>query len=225
MNFTELCRETARLCDITGHTGLVVADARGEHANVVQWTRNAWTAIQQQHEWTFLRKNLSFVTVAGQDAYLEASIQAEGAPIRDIDRESLRVYSEAIGRADEQFLVEWDWESWYDVYGYGIQVPARPAVFAIRPDDSALVLGAVPDGVYRVVGKYWRQAQELVLGDDVPIIKAELHRAIPYQAMLSYGNREAAAEAKQEAVEQLATAMALMQRLYLPQAMTGGPLA
>lgn len=225
MDFTSLCRATARLCDVTGHASLVVAGATGEHANVVDWTREAWRSLQQEHEWSFLRKNLSFLTTADQDAYLTSFMLVAGSPIRDIDRESVRIYRESIGRSDEQFLVEWDWDSWYDTYGYGTQVSSRPSVFAIRPDDRAMVLGAVPDAIYRVVGKYWRQAQELTLAADEPIIEAELHMVIPYRAMLSYANREAAPEAKREGVEQLDTLMQLMRRMYLPQVHSGGPLA
>lgn len=225
MDFTELCRETARLADVTGWSTLVVAGATGEHQHVVRWTRNAWLALQQMHEWSFLRADLSFVTVADQAAYTEATMQAVDKPIRYIDRESVRVQLESLGSVDQQFMTEWDWGEWYNTFGYGPQVSGRPMIFSIRPDDQAMVLGSIPDAVYRITGKYWRQAQSLTLGTDVPIIKDELHMLIPYQALLSYANREAAAEAKTEAVERREEMLPLMRRLYLPAVHGGGPLA
>lgn len=225
MNFQDICRELGSRCEVTGYSGIVPGTSTGYQAKVVGWAREAWISIQQQHEWTFLRKALNFVTVAGQADYLPATIQAANAPIRAYDTETLRVYRDAIGKADEQFIVEWGWDDWYDTYGYGTQVNGRPTLFAIRPDDNAIVLGAVPDDVYRCVGFYWRQAQRLADPGDVPIIDEEMHMAIVFKAMLTYANTEAASEVKLEAQERLDEIMSLMRRRYLPAGDSRGPLA
>lgn len=225
VNFQEICRELGSRCEVTGYSGIVPGTSTGYQAKVVGWARDAWRAIQQEHEWTFLRKPLNFLTVAGQADYLPANIQVAGAPVRSYDVESIRIYRNAVGRSDEQFLVEWSWREWYDTYGYGDQVDGRPTLFAVRPDDNAIVLGAIPDDEYRVVGYYWRQAQELAQPSDEPIIDGELHMAIVYKAMLSYANTEAASEVKLEAQERLDEIMSLMCRRYLPAGDSRGPLA
>jgi len=225
MNFQDICREIGSRCEITGYQNIVPGTSTGVHGKVVGWAREAWVALQQEHEWTFLRKQLNFTTTAGQADYLPANIQIAGAPVRFYDISSLRLYRNAIGKSDEQFLVEWSWDEWYDTYGYGDQVNGRPTLFAIRPDDNAIVLGAVPDDVYRVVGFYWRQAQRLSDPADVPIIDEEMHMAIVFKAMLTYANTEAAAETKIEASERLDEVMSLMRRRYLPQSDSRSPLA
>lgn len=225
MNFAELCREVGSRCEITGYASINPESSTGEHGKVVSWTREAWVSLQQQHEWTFLRRDFSFTTALGQSTYLRAAIQAEGAPVRAIDVESVRCWRESIGRADEQFMVEWDWDEWYDTFGFGIQPQSRPQVFTIRPEDSAFVLGPLPDDIYRISGKYWRQAQRLTQAADTPVIDDEMHMAIVFKAMLTYANRESAAEIKLEATERLDEVMSLMRRRYLPAGSSMRPLA
>lgn len=217
MDFQTICRELGSRCEITGYASIVPGTSTGEHGKIVNFAADAWVEIQQEHEWNFLKKDFSFTTVDGQEAYLSSAIQAAQAPIRFYDVDTFRVYRTSIGLSDEQFLAEWAWEAWYDTYGYASQVSGRPALFAVRPEDNAIVLGPKPDaGGYTVRGKYWRQAQRLSAAGDVPIIDDEYHMVIVYKAMISYANREAAQELKLEAAERLDAMMSIMRRRYLP---------
>lgn len=223
MNFLALCQETARLCEITGGGPAAVATATGENLSVVRWTREAWRNLQNMHDWDFMRKTLSFQTVASQADYTRAQMNA--TDIKSIDEDSMRVYKTSIGKPDEGYLVEWSWQDWYDTFDFGSQTTGRPMVYAIRPEDKAMVLGSIPDDVYTIKGRYWSQAQELTADGDTPAIDEDLQMIIPYRALLSYANREVAAELKQEAHEQYSVLIARMMDRYLPSIGFGGPLA
>lgn len=223
MNFLALCQETARLCEVTGGGPTAVATATGENLSVVRWTREAWRNLQNMHDWNFMRKTLSFQTVAGQAAYTRAQMSA--MDIKSIDEDSMRVYKTSVGKADEGFMVEWSWQDWYDTFDFGAQTNGRPMVYAIRPEDSAMMIGSIPDDIYTIAGRYWSQAQAMSVDDDTPAIDEDLQMIIPYRALLSYANREVAAELKQEAMEQYSVLMAKMMDRYLPAIGFGEPLA
>lgn len=224
MNFLELCQETARIAEITGGGPRSVVSQTGENLDVVRWTREAWVDIQNLQLWDFLRKELLFPTVAGQQYYTRAQMGA--SDMRKVDEDTLRIYRDSVGTSDEQYLVGWDWEVFWNTYGFAQQAQGRPNIFTIRRSDKAMGLGQIPDsGDYKVRGWYWSRAVRMALDADEPAIDEELQMVIPYRAVMHYANREAAAEVKQEAVENYGPLMDRMYEQYLPAVSMGGPLA
>lgn len=225
MNFQEICRELGDRCEVTGYDSIVPGQSTGEAGRVVKWARDAWVRIQQEHEWRFLRTDLSFLTQIGVATYSPAIVQAANKPLRFIDFDTLRCYLESIGKSDEQILVELEWDEWNDLYNFGTPPSGRPAHAALVASSNSLIISPVPDAIYRVTGTYWRQAQVLTAADDIPIVDDELHMAIVYRGMLTYANREGANDVRAEAESNLEDLMAIMRRRYLSSGERRGPLA
>jgi len=224
LTFIGLCQELAMLASIPGGGPSSVVGQTGENLRVVSWAQRAYTDVQQRHEtWDFLKKDLSFSTVADQQAYTLADMGATDLNL--LDTESLRIYQTAVGVADEQFMVGWDHDSMRDTYQYGAQTPGRPTCFAQR-EDKALILGPKPDATgYTIVGRYWRTPHVLVADTDEPLIPNHFRMVIVYRGLLKYAGYEAAAEVKTFALEEYGVLMRALERNQLPPLQFGGPLA
>lgn len=223
--FLELCQRTRELAGISGNGPISTLNQTGENLRVVNWTRQAWVDIQNRNAtWAFLRKEFSFQTVPGQQVYTPA--QAGMADVRELsETDTVRCFLTSVGVGDEQYMVPWGWPVFKDTYMYGLQVPARPVVFSVRPEDKAIALGAIPDQVYTVKGVYYARAAKLVAPSDVPTIPEQYDEIIPYRAIMKYAGYEAAPEVKAEARENYSQLMAALVHDQLPPITPGEPLA
>jgi hypothetical protein len=139
--------------------------------------------------------------------------------------DTFRCYKTSIGKSDDMWLFEWDYSAFRDTYQFGSQVPSRPVNFTVRPRDSALILGPVPDDIYTVYGEYRKVPQVLVDDTDEPLIKAHLQPVIIYKAMTFYGLEQSAAEVLTRGETGFMRLMTAMEREELPKVSFGNPLA
>lgn len=191
--FLQLCQLTREKCGISGSGPAAVTAQTGEMLRIVNWVNEAWVDLQRRSKsWWWMRADFSFETVAGQQAYL-----ASAAGITDLSAwhmDTLRCYRTADGVGDEQFLVEWEYQTLRNTYQYGLQTNGRPVVATIRPRDRAMLLGSIPDAVYTIRGEYQRAARPFLVGTDVPSIPEEFQMIIVYGAMIKYAYYENAPE-------------------------------
>lgn len=200
MNYLAIVQELHELAGCSGPLPATVSGATGETLRLVNWVRRAWNMIQARSTaWNWLQADFSFNTTAGVRAYTPAAAGLT-TRFRSWDQGSLRCYLAATGVSDEQFLVDWDYGILRDTYLYGSQSTnqSRPVVFAVRPEDKALVLADIPDAVYTIRGRYAKGPQTLTLDADIPECPEEFHRVITYRALMMYGAYEAAGEVVQE---------------------------
>lgn len=224
MTFLEICQELARLSSIPGSGPTTVTGQTGELLRVVNWAKNAWTDIELRHpRWNFLRKDLQFNTVIGQQAYTMTQMSA--LDLRMVDRDSLRIYETAVGVSDEQYLTSWDYNIFRDTYMFGSQANQRPTVFATDPANKSTLFGSIPDKIYTIRGKYWRRALAPTIDADVPAYSDEFHQLVVYRALLKYAGYEAAGDAKQTALEEYGPMMRALERDQLPEPQFGEPMA
>lgn len=175
-----------------------------------------------------MRQDFSFVINTPTGEYTPAGAAGSGAALTDFrfwHPDTFRIYDTAIGSSDEQFLAKWDYEVFRNTYRYAQQTPGRPAVFAIRPRDKALMFGPVPEKQYTVSGEYQQKAVTLSVDGDTPAIDDELHMVIVYEAMLSYGLDQSAAEVIARAQRELRVLIPQLRSQYLPAIQLGAPMA
>lgn len=225
--FAQLVTAVAQRC-LVGDVTDVLGQA-GDAARVVRNVRDAWTEIQQlSDDWLWMRSQFSFATVAGQAAYAPAyATGVVGGGVRKwrSHEQSFRVYTTALARRDECFLVEWDWASYEDTYGFGAPVQGKPSVFAIR-NDKSIALGSVPsDAALTVRGWYQRESQILADSSDEPAMPSEYHTLIEHLATMKYAVGDNAPELFSEAQSNYNTMLANLKRTQLPEMTFGGPLA
>lgn len=195
MNFLQLCQQAREDCGISGTGPTSVSNQSGEYLRIVNWVNKAWEDIQNWNEnWEWMRKEFTLQTVASQREYLPS------AAVTDHSRwhgDTLRIYKTAEGQGTEQYLAEMGYEDFRNSYQFGAMntLTGRPMVFAERPRDLALLLGAIPDGVYTVYGEYQQAAQRMVANADVPgggAFPAEFHQMIVDRAVMKYAAFEGA---------------------------------
>lgn len=225
MNYLELVQRLGREAGASGSI-VTTHGATGETKRLCDWINSAWSDIQTMHQdWLWLRKSVSFTTVAGQATYsMPADIE-----ITDFGmwaRDTFRNYPTATGTNGEVFMDYVDYESWRNSYQYGAlrNTRSRPMVITITPDKS-IGLGPTPEDGYTITGDYFSAPTDLVLDADIPAMPTQFHMAIVWRGLMLYGGYEGAVDAYQRGEVEYAR---IMQRLAidrLPQVVFGGPLA
>lgn len=222
--FLQLCQLTREKCGISGGGPAAVANQSGENARIVNWVQESWLELQgYSPDWGWMRADFDLETIAGQQAYAPSA-----AGIIDFLRwhtDTLRVYRTADGVADEQFLVEWDYGVFRDVYQYSTQTPSRPTVFAVHPRDKSILLGPIPDGAYTVRGEYQRAPRPFTAGTDTPSLPEQYHMLIVYGAMKRYAFYENAPEVAVGAESMYRALFSQLVREELPDVEMGMPFA
>jgi hypothetical protein len=106
-----------------------------------------------------------------------------------------------------------------------VPASAKPAEFAIRPDDDAILCGAIPDDVYVISGDYYRVAPDLAVDADEPLIPERFQMAIVWLAVKSYAGYEEAGGLYTHAGIQYNKSHGPLLINQLPAIGLGGPLA
>lgn len=221
MTFLELCQSTRELAGIAGTGPSTTVGQSGEMLRLVNWVKKSWVDIQNLHQsWNFLLADLSFTTTAGKGDYSLAEIGA--SDLKRLDKTSLRCQMTSMGYANRQFMEEWDWIDFRDMYRFNNLVQGRPIRFSVDPKDKALCLAAIPDaGGYTITGRYWTRPVTLAADADVPAMPEQFHMLIVYWALSKYAGYESAAEVKQEAAENVARLRSALEIDQLPDITIG----
>jgi len=224
MNYLELTKKLRQECGIPGIGPVSVVDQRGEAKRLADYINDAWLEIQGLHDhWNFMREQFSLPTTAGVGDYAPSVGGLDD--FRQWHKETLRCQRADAGVGDEQWLVEWDYQTFRNTYRFAQQTPGRPVVFAVKPKGDELMLGSIPDAVYTITGEYQRVPTLLEGDDDVPDIPTHLHLVIVYKAMEFYGLFESAGEVLARSDRGYKRLMAALEREELPDVYLGNPLA
>jgi len=227
MNFLQLCQRVRQEAGgIAGgiNTPSTVTNQVGQLANVVNWTNDAWRDLQLKHDdWRWKRKDFTMPISAASNDYA-----ASVAGITDFAKwieGSFRLYRTSAGIADEQFLTCLSYNTWRDVWDYGVRTPSRPNSITIKPTDR-LGFGPLPDDDYTLVGEYWSSGSSMTIDADVPIgLPEDFHMAIVYRALKKYAVNEAAPEIYASFKDEHTRVENKLERQQLPRWTTGGALA
>lgn len=128
---------------------------------------------------------------------------------------------------DETFLDCIDYDIWRDAYMLGAMrtVKTRPYVIAVAPDQS-LCLGPPPSGAYTITGDYWLAPTLLVNDTDIPLgLPTRWHLLICYDAMMKYGEYEAAPDVMERAQRERNRLIRQIEARRLPAMGFAGALA
>lgn len=203
MNFLELCQRTVRECAVSDSINVPsgVANQSGELRRVVDWVASSYLDICNEHEnWKFLRSRFSLQTVAGKEAYaitdctdtkVSAAMTVNGFGKWITEKaDTFRIYRTADGANTQQRL----WPGTYDWFRFHYQTQPppnnKPVEYAIREDDSAILLGPTPNDIFTVIGEYYRRAPALTADADVPLFPERFHESIVWRAVRRYAQHE-----------------------------------
>jgi hypothetical protein len=233
MTFLELCQAVARESGtISGTKPTTVVGQTGRLLNVVSWTAEAYRMIQRERrDWRWLDAEFSGNTVAAQGDYTPANMGITSRFVGwrlgpDHAKNSLSAYLTSTGRADEQWMVFYDWERFEPVYRFGADATraGRPVAFSVTPDNK-IALWPIPDAVYTLRGRYRKGVQNLTADSDVPEMPDENHYAIVWRALMLLGTFDEAAPQMPAWQTFYAEQMKNLRNAQLPRISLGGPLA
>ena len=201
----------------------------GEHGRFVRWIIDAYTELQQEKEWRWMRKSFTVNTVAddGEYAYTDCTDTVSLAAISRFSywyKYSFKCYLTSAGVGAEYPLQWAEWENFRREYRYGTQTSGQPEHVSIDPTEK-FCLGPKPSAVYTVTGDYQIGPQTLALDADVPEMPTQFHNLIVYMAMSKYGFNRVAPEAIQRAALEGGRLYAQLMKNQLPGISVGPPLA
>ncbi len=225
MNLLQLCETTIERCGITLSGPLTTAENQsGEILQVVNWVKQSWLEVQlAQSNWDWMNADFSFQTEAGKQEYLVS--EANATNFSKWLPDTFRIYKASIGKGDDTFLEEDSWQSFRDLYMFGVQQPNKPSVFAIRRRNKSLCMGPIPDDIYTVYGEYQKAATALVEDEDIPGMPQDYHMLIVHAARMKYAAFENAPEVWAEASKDFDWNMNKLVELNLSEIGLGSPLA
>lgn len=190
MNFLELCKKVAKDSGtLAGGAQSVIttgASASGRASKIVDWTRDAWINIQNEHDdWLWMRREFEALLTPGKARYTAAELGVPRLGVwltaDDYDY-PFTIQEEALGKRDEAGLGYIDYSAWRARYHRGHHDPARPTEFSVSPLRE-IVVGATPDRSYVMRGLYVLSPQVLTNDTDVPEMPEQYHSAIIWEAL------------------------------------------
>lgn len=224
-NFLELCQKLRQEAGISGTGPTSVLNQSGEMKRIVDWIARAYEDVQNaEGQWNFLRRDFTFPTIQGVQAYTADSV---GLPEHEswLDQ-SFRVYLTEMGYDDEVWIKYWPWESFRDAYirSGNRDTVGRPIAWTIRPEDQAVMLWPLPDLDYTIVGEYMRRPAVMAASVDVPLFPRQFHDVLMWRALMWYGNYESAPELYATGRGEFERMMNRLRRDQLPQITLGGSI-
>ncbi len=188
MTFLELVQDLARQSGtLAGGTTIAsVSGVTGRAEKLVNWIASAWTDIQNQRDWNWMRGEFTSALAVGTKRYTAAGSFSLTRFRKWVDEtpdwQPLTIYDDDIGVSDEAPLSQIPYTLWRTKYDRGTQENSRPVEYAFSPSGE-LCVGPVPDDDYVVRGEYWKSAQTLSANADTPEMPTDYHKIIVYRAM------------------------------------------
>lgn len=156
-----------------------VASATGDSARIVKYTRDAASYIQTKWgDWRFLWGGLLRTTVGVGTTNIPA-------PLNHYRWDQGRMFFDGHLVTPVMFH---DFVPWAEM-----DQPGYPTMFVIMPD-SSIEMYPPPDGDYTLNFSWYKEAPELNLDTDTPLMPDRFHRAIENYALWLYAMYDDAAE-------------------------------
>lgn len=216
MNFLELCKALRREIGYSGSGPASVTSQTGESLRIVNWTLEAWEAIQRERtDWRFMLREFSLPFGAGAASVLISN------EARHLKRDSLVLFrADGLRSFPEEVTIE-------EMRTLRRENPnAVSTVRFIALDDSGNAqLYPAPSTSGTLHGEYHRKPVRMAENTDIPAMPEEYHMTIVWRALM-------AAAAYEGAQNQYTTGQANYQEAFnwltqeqLPQMKMPGPLA
>lgn len=195
--FLSLCQDAGTESGLISYQNKpqTVVGALGKWAEIVAFTRQAWSDIQRaRQDWEFLRGEFSHALTIGKMDYAPAELGIATRFARfaiDLPVDGFRPMRVVeTSEDDSQDLYQISPEVWSQAYGRGSQQPNRPSEYALR--GGKLYVGPKPNKVYTLNGFYWKAPQVLSLDGDVPDFPEHFHDLIKWRAEMKVAGKDGA---------------------------------
>lgn len=219
MNRLDLAKMVRAEAGISGSENTVVSPT-GEWALILGWVDRAWRDLQLQHNgrWMWMRKTVSFNTIAGQNEYIPTSAPISASDFSVWVSNTFRIYSN--GDIQNQLdLNHWQsYEQFRSAYLLGsLQAQnSRPTDVTISPTKSLIFYPTPVDTSFTVTADYYKAPQTFT-GELIPELPERFHEIIAYRALMYAATRESAGDLYQIAEREYKRMYSMLQLDQLPR--------
>lgn len=230
MTFLELVQRFRQETGYANTGPSTVLSQSGDHARAVSWIADAYTDIQNEALWRWMRKEFSLTTTADDGEYAYSDATYGGSAISRFrkwhldPRNPMKCYLQSSGVGTEYWLTGISWDEFNTLYGVGTQVSSSPSFVSVDPADN-LVLGPAPGDTYIVTGEFSQSAQVLAADSDTPEMPSDFHMLIVYRAMEDHGYFDAADEILSRGMKRYRNLMNNLRRTQGPKWRKAGAMA
>lgn len=165
-----------------------VVDATGSDARLVSWARNAWTRLQNDRTWKWMRQVGTGTIVDGQASYTPATFSAAGLRGWVVNDDA---YQPSIVPAAQTqpvaFLRQISFQMARQLFLRTPHMPAAPQYWA-EADDRSLVICPTPLGDWDLTIDYWAGNTSLTNDTDEPNMPSEFHMILVWMALMDVGS-------------------------------------
>jgi hypothetical protein len=193
--FVELAQDMRRQAGLSGSGPTDVTTATGIELRLVNYVKDAWTAIQTSPKaWKWMWKQYDRETVPGTP--LQTIENTSDYLITNCQRIwtlTFRSYLTATGTSDRQRMRYVDFEQFQMRYGVTAASSDRP-VHITRLPTGGLRIYPPADGIYSIEFECQKNPQILAVNDDVPEMPSQYHPLIVFEALKRFGKAEDAPE-------------------------------
>ena len=230
--FLELCQNVSRESGvISGVLPTAVTGQSGLLLNIVEWTAQAWTLIQNLHtNWDWMHSTYTKSTTSGVGTYTPTafSITSLRTWAPDLPEEQYYPHTSYLtsdGVAYEAALVQISYKQYRTRYQRGTQTNNAPTEWAISPANE-IMLGPIPDADYTIQGEYYKQATVLAANGDIPAMPTYFHDMVVWRALMLMGGYDEANFQLSDATAKYDEYLERLTKDQLPRLrLGGGPLA
>lgn len=209
MNFLELVQALHAECGAAGVEPSAVTNQQGEAQRLVNWIQRADLRIKNKWiNWKFHRVAFTTANTTTQGV----DTLAAPATVKTWDLKTFKIIYP--GQTEEYPLEAVEFEN---VKGQILDDNEGPIGRVIIMPNNDLRFEPVPDGVYTILGDYYKKPIQLTDNGDVSDIPAEYHESVILgRALMFYGNFENAPEIRKQGQELYMEGLMEMENHQLP---------
>lgn len=172
-----------------------VVAATGRTARLVNAVADAWTELQSEQDWRWMRATTDAPLVIGQQTYTGANLGIAtrfGRWRKDDDTYCAKLYQ--AGSPNSMWdLSLWDLDCFRDQYVYRDMGQSTPLAWAID-EQERLIVGPAPSVAYKLRAEYWLEPSALAADADAPDMPDRFHLILVWRALQDIAKADAAPE-------------------------------
>lgn len=214
MIFLDIVKEVRLLSGMQGTGPASVVSATGVEELLVKFAVDAYIDIQNyREEWDFLIGKKTFNTIAGKDEYTPSEIFGVTYPdFKKYNTDSFIITVDG----KKSYLKEITREA-MEVLSMNNDTTKAPTTFAIDPMDNSLIFEPIPDVIYSISFRYWKNPEILSVDTQVPTLPTAYHLLIVYNALQKLSVYLSAPELFSEYATATAILKGQLMRMYIPK--------
>lgn len=213
--FLELVRSVRLLSGMQGTGPASTVEAVGVEEIIVRFTRDAYIDIQNlREEWDFLVGKGSFNTVIAQTDYSLLDIFSTST--HDFKKYNTDSFIITDDNGKKAYLQHIDRKA-MEVLSMNNTQTKIPTKFAIEEMDSSVILEPIPNMIYNIAFRYWKNPEVLLTDTQVPQLPPAFHQLIVYKSLEKLAVYLSAPELYREYATEAAMMQGQLMRMYLPK--------